>query len=100
MCKQLRHEGYDVIVVQNPTLSLADDAAVTRRAIAAAPGPVLLVGHSHGGAVITEAGNDSKVVGLVYIAAFAPDQGESALRVQGAGLVGSGERGAHRAEGR
>ena len=75
--KQLRHEGHDVIVVQNPTLSLADDAAVTRRAIAAAPGPVLLVGHSYGGAVITEAGNDPKVAGLVYVAAFVPDKGES-----------------------
>jgi pimeloyl-ACP methyl ester carboxylesterase len=75
--KELCHDGYDVLVVQNPTLSLADDVAVTRRAIAAAPGPVLLVGHSYGGAVITEAGNDPKVVGLVYVTAFAPDTGES-----------------------
>src|SRR6266446_8197369 len=75
--KLLKKDGYDVAVVQNPTLSLADDVAVTRRAIAAQPGPVLLVGHSYGGAVITEAGTDPKVSGLVYIAAFAPDTGES-----------------------
>lgn len=75
--KQLRKEGYPVTIVQNPTTSLADDVAVTKRAIASADGPVILVGHSYGGAVITEAGNDPKVVGLVYIAAFAPDNGES-----------------------
>lgn len=75
--KILKKDGYDVTVVQNPTLSLADDVAVTRRAIAAQPGPVLLVGHSYGGAVITEAGTDPKVAGLVYIAAFAPDKDES-----------------------
>jgi len=75
--KILKAEGYNVTVVQNPTLSLADDVAVTRRVIAAQPGPVLLVGHSYGGVVITEAGNDPKVAGLVYIAAFAPDKGES-----------------------
>jgi len=75
--KLLKKDGYDVAVVQNPTLSLADDVAVTRRAIAAQGGPVLLVGHSYGGAVITEAGTDPKVAGLVYIAAFAPDSGES-----------------------
>jgi len=75
--KLLKKDGYDVTVVQNPTLSLADDVAVTRRAIAAQGGPVLLVGHSYGGAVITEAGTDPKVAGLVYIAAFAPDSGES-----------------------
>src|SRR3954471_13839484 len=73
----LKKDGYDVAVVQNPTLSLADDVAVTRRAIAAQGGQVLLVGHSYGGAVITEAGTDPKVAGLVYIAAFAPDKGES-----------------------
>jgi pimeloyl-ACP methyl ester carboxylesterase len=73
----LKKDGHNVRVVQNPTLSLADDVAVTRRAIAAQDGPVLLVGHSYGGAVITEAGNDPKVAGLVYIAAFAPDKGES-----------------------
>src|SRR2546429_1935261 len=75
--KILKKDGYNVVVVQNPTLSLADDVAVTRRAIAAQGGPVLLVGHSYGGAVITEAGTDPKVAGLVYIAAFAPDKGES-----------------------
>ncbi|HEY6123976.1 MAG TPA: alpha/beta hydrolase [Steroidobacteraceae bacterium] len=73
----LRDDGYQVIVVQNPTTSLADDVAVTRRAIAAAEGNVILVGHSYGGVVITEAGSDAKVSGLVYVAAFAPDQGES-----------------------
>ena len=73
----LKKEGYNVSVVQNPTTSLADDVAVTRRVIAAQHGPVILVGHSYGGVVITEAGNDPKVAGLVYIAAFAPDQGES-----------------------
>src|SRR6267142_1085492 len=75
--KLLRKDGYKVLVVQNPTLSLADDVAVTRRAIASQDGRVLLVGHSYGGAVITEAGTDPKVAGLVYIAAFAPDKGES-----------------------
>src|SRR5437762_11697050 len=75
--KILKKDGYNVVVVQNPTLSLADDVAVTRRAIAAQGGPVLLVGHSYGGAVITEAGTDPKVAGLVYVAAFAPDRGES-----------------------
>lgn len=74
---QLTKEGYEVIVVQNPTISLADDVAVTRRAIASAKHPVVLVGHSYGGAVITEAGNDPKVKTLAYITAFAPDAGES-----------------------
>jgi pimeloyl-ACP methyl ester carboxylesterase len=68
---------YRVGIVQNPTISLDDDVAVTRRVIAAQPGPVVLVGHSYGGAVITQAGNDPKVAGLVYVAAFAPDKGES-----------------------
>jgi pimeloyl-ACP methyl ester carboxylesterase len=71
--RDLRKEGYEVSVVQNPTLSLADDVAVTRRTIAALDGPVLLVGHSYGGAVVTEAGTDPKVAGVVYITAFAPD---------------------------
>jgi len=75
--KALKKDGYSVAIVQNPTISLADDVAVTKRAIAAQNGPVILVGHSYGGAVITEAGNDPKVSGLVYIAAFAPDKGES-----------------------
>jgi pimeloyl-ACP methyl ester carboxylesterase len=73
----LKKDGFDVSVVQNPTLSLADDVAVTRRAIASQSGRVVLVGHSYGGVVITEAGNDPKVAALVYIAAFAPDKGES-----------------------
>ena len=73
----LRNDNYNVAIVQNPTISLADDVAVTKRTIQAQGGPVILVGHSYGGAVITEAGNDPQVVGLVYIAAFAPDQGES-----------------------
>lgn len=73
----LRKDGYDVSIVQNPTTSLADDVAATKRVIAELKGPVILVGHSYGGAVITEAGNDPSVAGLVYIAAFAPDRGES-----------------------
>jgi pimeloyl-ACP methyl ester carboxylesterase len=75
--KILRKDGYTVSVVQNPTLSLADDVTATRRIVAAQDGPVVLVGHSYGGVVITEAGNDPKVARLVYIAAFAPDSGES-----------------------
>jgi len=75
--RALRRDGFAVSVVQNPTISLADDVNATRRVVAAQNGPVILVGHSYGGAVITEAGNDPKVVGLVYIAAFAPDRGES-----------------------
>jgi pimeloyl-ACP methyl ester carboxylesterase len=73
----LKKEGYNVSIVQNPTTSLADDVAVTKRTLAAQNGPAILVGHSYGGVVITEAGNDPKVAGLVYIAAFAPDNGES-----------------------
>ncbi|MGA2450397.1 MAG: alpha/beta hydrolase [Polyangiaceae bacterium] len=75
--KILKRDGYPVTVVQNPTISLADDVAVTRRAIGAQSGPVILVGHSYGGVVISEAGNDPKVAALVYITAFAPDKGES-----------------------
>jgi len=73
----LKKDGYNVAVVQNPTTSLADDVAFTKRVVASQSGKVLLVGHSYGGVVITEAGTDPKVAGLVYIAAFAPDQGES-----------------------
>ncbi|GHO64344.1 alpha/beta hydrolase [Ktedonobacter sp. SOSP1-52] len=73
----LTKDGYRVAIVQNPTLSLADDVAATKRIIHAQNGPVLLVGHSYGGVVVTEAGNDPQVAGLVYIAAFAPDRGES-----------------------
>ncbi len=75
--KILKRDGYTVSIVQNPTISLADDVAVTKRVLAAQSGRAVLVGHSYGGAVITEAGNDPKVAGLVYIAAFAPDKGES-----------------------
>ncbi|KRE30518.1 alpha/beta fold hydrolase [Agromyces sp. Soil535] len=74
---ELRADGYDVRVVQNPTKSLADDAATTRDVLDAVDGPVVLVGHSYGGAVITEAGTHDAVAALVYITAFAPDQGES-----------------------
>jgi pimeloyl-ACP methyl ester carboxylesterase len=73
----LHNEGYNVAIVQNPTISLAGDVAATRSVINAQTGPVILVGHSYGGAVITEAGNDPKVAALVYITAFAPDSGES-----------------------
>src|SRR5439155_9578646 len=75
--KILKKAGYTVGVVQKPTVSLADDVALTKRVLATHSGPVILVGHSYGGAVITEAGNDPKVAGLVYITAFAPDKGES-----------------------
>jgi pimeloyl-ACP methyl ester carboxylesterase len=75
--EHLKKEGYEVAVVQNPTLSLADDVAVTRRTIDAQSEPVILVGHSYGGAVITEAGTHPKVAALVYIAGFVPDKGES-----------------------
>jgi pimeloyl-ACP methyl ester carboxylesterase len=75
--KILKKDGYSVSIVQNPTVTLAGDVAYTRRVIASQEGPVILVGHSYGGAVITEAGNDPKVAGLVYVAAFAPDRGES-----------------------
>lgn len=75
--KILKKDGYNASIVQNPTSSLADDVAATKRIIANQSKPVILVGHSYGGVVITEAGNDPKVAGLVYIAAFAPDKGES-----------------------
>jgi pimeloyl-ACP methyl ester carboxylesterase len=73
----LKKDDYNVAMVQNPTISLAADVAATKLVINEQDGPVILVGHSYGGAVITEAGTDPKVVGLVYIAAFAPDKGES-----------------------
>jgi len=73
----LKKDGYSVSIVQNPTLSLEGDVAATKRVIDAQSEPVVLVGHSYGGAVITEAGNDPNVAALVYIAAFAPDKGES-----------------------
>jgi pimeloyl-ACP methyl ester carboxylesterase len=75
--EHLKRDGHSVAVVQNPTLSLADDVAVTKRAIDAQSGPVILVGHSYGGAVVTEAGTHPDVAGVVYIAAFVPDEGES-----------------------
>jgi len=73
----LQAKGLHVTCVQNPLTSFADDVAATKRVLDHQEGPVLLVGHSYGGAVITEAGNDPKVAGLVYVAAFAPDKGES-----------------------
>ena len=75
--KILKKDGYNVSIVQNPTFSLEDDVAATKRILAAQDGPAILVGHSYGGAVITDAGKDPMVAGLVYIAAFAPDRGES-----------------------
>ena len=76
---RLTEAGLHVVAVQIPLTSLADDVAATERAIALEAGSVLLVGHSYGGAVITEAGNDAKVAGLVFVAAYAPDEGESSL---------------------
>lgn len=73
----LKQKGYNVVIVQNPTKSLADDVAVTKSAIDSLNSDVVLVGHSYGGVVITEAGTDPRVSALVYITAFAPDQGES-----------------------
>ncbi|MFB7719155.1 alpha/beta fold hydrolase [Nocardia sp. NPDC056100] len=74
---ELTRDGFDVRVVQNPTKSLDDDAATTRQILDGIDGPVVLVGHSYGGAVITAAGTHQKVAALVYITAFAPDKGES-----------------------
>src|SRR5580704_16604852 len=73
----LQAKGFHAVAVQNPLSSIADDVASTNRLINAQDGPVLLVGHSYGGAVITEAGNNPKVVGMVYVAAFAPEEGET-----------------------
>ena len=75
--RRLRKEGFTVTVVQNPTMSLADDVRATQWVLGQQEGPAILVGHSFGGVVITEAGNDPNVAGLVYIAAFVPDAGES-----------------------
>ncbi len=77
----LEAKGLHVVAVQNPLTSLADDVAATERAIALADGPVILVGHSYGGAIITQAGNNPKVVGLVFVAAFAPGDGESVATI-------------------
>lgn len=79
----LQAEGYDVVSAQNPTTSLEEDVAATKRALDRTQGPVILVGHSWGGFVITEAGNDSRVVGLVYVAAFAPDANETPVDLLG-----------------
>ena len=76
---ELKTDGYDVRIVQNPTKSLADDAATTRDVLDTVDGPVVLVGHSYGGSVITEAGTEPGVAGLVYVAAFAPEIGQSSL---------------------
>ncbi len=73
----LQRKGFHVACTQNPLSSIADDVAAAHRIIDAQDGPVLLVGHSYGGAIITEAGNNPKVAGLVYVAAFAPDEGET-----------------------
>lgn len=81
----LQAEGYPVVSVQNPITSLADDVAATQRAIDQVKGKVILVGHSWGGMVITQAGNNPKVAGLVYLAAYAPDLGESLLAVSANG---------------
>jgi pimeloyl-ACP methyl ester carboxylesterase len=75
--KILKNNGYNVSIVQNPTITLADDIAATRRVLDEQDGPTILVGHSYGGAVITEAGNHPLVTGLVFVTAFAPDKGES-----------------------
>src|ERR1700750_1471853 len=83
----LQAKGLHVVAVQNPLTSLADDVATTKRAIALQDGPVILVGHSYGGAVITEAGTDPRVAGLVYIAAFSPDRGESVSTLIKSGSV-------------
>lgn len=79
--KELRKDGFDVSIVQNPTTSLADDVAATKLVLDAQDKPVILVGHSYGGVVITEAGNHPKVARLVYIAAFVPDKGESVAKL-------------------
>ena len=83
----LKKHGYNVTLVQNPLTSLEDDVAATNRALEKQDGPVILVGHSWGGAVITQAGVSSKVAGLVYVAAFVPDKGETVL-----GMIQSGSQ--------
>ncbi len=77
--ESLQAEGYDVVSAQNPTTSLEDDVAATKKALDRAQGPVILVGHSWGGFVITEAGNDPRVEAMVYVAAFAPDTNETSM---------------------
>lgn len=85
----LTAKGYRVVVVQNPTTTLADDVSAVRRALAGTTGKVVLVGHSYGGVVITEAGTDPRVAALVYIAAFAPDHGESVSSLAAAAPPGA-----------
>ncbi|MBO9151337.1 alpha/beta fold hydrolase [Chitinophaga sp. GCM10012297] len=87
---QLQASGLNVIAVQNPLISLEDDVAATKRAIALMEGPVLLVGHSYGGMVITEAGNDPKVVGLVYVCSLVPNDGQTVQDVTSAFPPGPG----------
>jgi pimeloyl-ACP methyl ester carboxylesterase len=84
----LKRDGFEVSIVQNPTVSLHGDVAATRRVLDRQDGPTILVGHSYGGVVVTEAGTHDNVVGLVYVAAFAPDQGESAGTLIGDPLPG------------
>lgn len=81
---KLQAKGYNVIAVQNPLTSFSEDVAATKRAIAQADGPVLLVGHSYGGMVISEAGKDNKVAGLVYVAALVPEDGQNVMDVNAA----------------
>lgn len=87
--ERLEKKGYEVFAVQNPTITLEGDATVVRQAVAQARHPVILVGHSYGGAVITEAGADPKVKSLVYLAAFAPDAGESVLQLASSPVPGA-----------
>src|SRR3974390_2020648 len=94
----LGKDGYTVSVVQVPLTSLADDVAATKRVLDLQQGPTLLVGHSYGGVVITEAGNAPNVVGLVYIAAFIPDQGESAIGLLSQGPAPNNDIGATKAD--
>jgi pimeloyl-ACP methyl ester carboxylesterase len=88
----LEQKGYHVVAVQNPLTSLAEDVAATKRIVALQDGPVILVGHSWGGVVITQAGDDPKVAGLVYVAAYAPDMGQSANDASGPFGVTEGQK--------
>src|SRR5688500_18939349 len=82
--RQLQAKGYNVIAVQNPLTSVTDDVAATKRAIAQMDGPVLLAAHSYGGMVISEAGKDPKVAGLLYVAALVPEEGQNVNDVNAA----------------
>ncbi|WP_246755407.1 alpha/beta fold hydrolase [Rhizobium lusitanum] len=90
----LQAKGYHITAVQNPLTSLADDVAATRRVLARQDGPTILVGHSWGGAVITEAGTEPNVAGLVYVSALAPDAGESVIDLQQHGPASEAMKGA------